>query len=121
MPIPIPPSFGRSEQGGVDFHPETLRYLREKKPRVYPLRLWRRRDVFAYLSQRQIPIPPSFGRSEQGGVDFHPETLRYLREKKPRDYRRFLEVFPYAEAHENERLRTHAGGEVHLPGLRAGI
>lgn len=69
-----------------------------KAKRIFPLRTWRRRDVLCYLSQRRIPIPPGFGRTEQGGVDFHPETLRYLKRYWPDDYVKIMEMFPYAES-----------------------
>lgn len=65
--------------------------------RLFPLRIWRRRDVLTYLRINRIPMPPAFGRDEQGGVDFHPATLRYLRAFWPADYAKILEMFPYAE------------------------
>lgn len=64
--------------------------------RVFPLRSWRRADVFGYLDGRRIPRPPGLGRSEQGGLDFHPEALAYLREHYPRDYARWVEAFPFS-------------------------
>lgn len=67
-----------------------------KTKRVFPLRAWKRRDVFAYLEERKIPVPPGLGRKEQGGLDFHPEALRELRDKYPDDWARWLRDFPFS-------------------------
>jgi phosphoadenosine phosphosulfate reductase len=64
--------------------------------RVFPLRSWRRRDVYAYLENRNIPAPPNLGRKDQGGLDFNPGALRELQEKWPEDYRRWLTDFPFS-------------------------
>ncbi len=62
--------------------------------RVFPLRSWRRRDVLAYLDARDIPRPESFGRKEQGGLDFHPEALSALSES---DWAKWRRDFPFSE------------------------
>lgn len=64
--------------------------------RVFPLRSWRRADVYEYLDRRGIPRPPTLGRKEQGGLDFHPEALAALRTERPDDYARFTRDFPFA-------------------------
>lgn len=64
--------------------------------RVFPLRSWRRADVFEYLKARHITVPESLGRKDQGGLDFHPAALRYLQETYPEDYQRVLRDFPFA-------------------------
>jgi phosphoadenosine phosphosulfate reductase len=73
--------------GGIDY----------KSRRVYPLRIFRRQDVYDYLAARQIPLPPGLGRKDQGGLDFHPEALRELKEKYPDDWAKWLIDFPFAE------------------------
>lgn len=65
---------------------------------VYPLAWWNREEVLDYLRVRRLPRPPTFGRQEQGGVDFHPDTYEFLRTRYPEDWSKWLEVFPYAEA-----------------------
>jgi len=65
--------------------------------RVFPLRAFRRREVYDYLDQRGIPRPPTLGRKEQGGLDFVKPALCWLREFYPDDYRAFLTDFPFAE------------------------
>lgn len=64
--------------------------------RVFPLRSWRRQDVFDYLAARKIPLPESLGRKEQGGLDFHAGALQHLRDHRPDDYARWLRDFPFA-------------------------
>lgn len=66
-----------------------------KTRRVFPLMVWRRGDVLAYLASRKIVQPPGFGRKEQGGLDFHPAALRAL---SPADQQRWLRDFPFAVA-----------------------
>lgn len=65
--------------------------------RIFPLRSWRRQDVYAYLASRGIAEPPKLGRKEQGGLDFHRGALETLREEFPQDYARWLRDFPFSE------------------------
>lgn len=87
-------SFSRAlimkQTGGIDW----------KTRRVFPLRSWSRSKVYDYLDAHDIPRPPTLGRKEQGGLDFHEEAIAALRETSPRDYRRFLVDFPFALARE---------------------
>lgn len=64
--------------------------------RVFPIYNWRRPQVYEYLHQHGIPTPPTLGRKEQGGLDFHPEALKYLAENYPDDWLRWLECFPFS-------------------------
>ncbi len=64
--------------------------------RVFPLRAWRRADVYNYLASRSIPLPDQFGRKEQAGLDFHPGALSALREDHPADYARWVRDFPFS-------------------------
>jgi 3'-phosphoadenosine 5'-phosphosulfate sulfotransferase (PAPS reductase)/FAD synthetase len=61
--------------------------------RVFPLRSWRRQDVYAYLDARGIPRPPKLGRKEQGGLDFHPAALAGLSES---DWQKWERDFPFS-------------------------
>jgi Phosphoadenosine phosphosulfate reductase family len=62
--------------------------------RVFPIRSWRRKDVYDYLAARKIPLPDGLGRKDQGGLDFHPEALRRLRDNHPADWQRWQRDFP---------------------------
>ncbi len=70
-----------------------------KARRVFPLRSWRRQDVFDYLAERKIEVPPALGRKEQGGLDFHPGALDALKRDHPEDWAKWLRDFPFAESH----------------------
>lgn len=72
--------------GGIDY----------KARRVFPLRSWRRMDVLEYLECRKIPLPPSLGRKEQGGLDFHPGAIEALKREYPQDYELWLRDFPFS-------------------------
>lgn len=67
-----------------------------KSGRIFPLRAWRRQDVLSYLVARGIELPPSLGRKEQGGLDFHPEALAELERTHPNDYAAWLRDFPFS-------------------------
>lgn len=70
--------------------------LDERARRVFPLRSWRRSDVYAYLDQRGIARPPTLGRKEQGGLDFHPAALAALRDEHPADWAKWTRDFPFS-------------------------
>ena len=76
--------------------------------RVFPLRSWSRRHVYEYLDSRSIPRPPTLGRKEQGGLDFHAGALEYLRVKYPRDYEKWMREFPFSEV-QAEGQKARAG------------
>lgn len=65
--------------------------------RVFPIRSWRRPEVYAYLEEQKIPRPDGLGRKDQGGLDFHPEALRTLRDAHPEDWARWRQDFPFSD------------------------
>lgn len=62
-----------------------------------PCANWRHNDVLAYLSRRGIEIPVA-AKAGMSGIGLGPFSLAHMREYWPRDYRRILELFPFAEA-----------------------
>ncbi len=70
--------------GGIDF----------KSRRIFPLRFWKRGDVYSYLADAGIPLPDGLGRKEQGGLDFHPEALKKLKNDYPDDWKKWIIDFP---------------------------
>lgn len=64
--------------------------------RVFPLRSYRRAEVYGYLADRGIRKPPKLGRNEQGGLDFVRPALEWLRDRYPRDFERWLTDFPFS-------------------------
>ena len=76
--------------------------------RVFPLRAFKRREVYELLDQRGIPRPPMLGRKEQGGLDFVRPALLWLREQHPADYARWITDFPFSGV----MLLDAARGEV---------
>lgn len=67
-----------------------------KSHRVFPLRAWKRSDVFEYLADRKIPLPNQLGRKEQAGLDFHAGALGHLRDEHPADWERWQRDFPFS-------------------------
>lgn len=78
--------------------------------RIFPLRSWRRQDVYSYLDKRGIPRPPKLGRKEQGGLDFHPAALAGL---APTDWAKWERDFPFSEM---QRRRVSADGSAPVAG-----
>lgn len=71
----------------------------EPKHRVYPVWDWSRRDVWAYIRRQRLPMPNTLGSdSNNTGFGFTLKNLTYIRDHHPGDWRRVLEVFPFAEA-----------------------
>jgi len=68
--------------------------------RVFPIFAFTRAEVLKYLQRALIPTPPSFGRVDQGGVDFHPATLAFLKNQYPDDYEKLVREFPFAPIQE---------------------
>ena len=72
-----------------------------KAHRAYPVRAWSQADVWAYVNQKKIPTPVRFPLGKSGrmsGFNLKPDTLVFLREHYPEDYRRVVDVFPFVEA-----------------------
>jgi 3'-phosphoadenosine 5'-phosphosulfate sulfotransferase (PAPS reductase)/FAD synthetase len=92
------------QTGGVDF----------KSRRVFPLRSWRRGEVYEYLDARGIPRPATLGRKEQGGLDFHEGSLRELSTRED-DWALWLQDFPFSELQirTDETTSAEDGGAEH--------
>ena len=60
-----------------------------------PLKSWTHTEVKAYLNRNRIQIPDMHTGTTQG-LSLSPESMRYLRDNWPDDYKRVLKVFPEA-------------------------
>jgi len=102
-----------------------------KRGCYYPLQRWTNTQVFQYLKLRHIPLPPEyrFMKGSWGGMrgsELHQVKLHF-----PEDYKKILEVFPFAAAIERNyeiyRLdqpvfpsRKAAAGTNTIPEIRDG-
>lgn len=74
----------------------------DKNKRIYPLAFYNNAMVFNYLKRNNILLPPDYRlfkyskNSSFGGING--DDLEVVRENYPDDYRKILEVFPFAEA-----------------------
>ncbi len=71
--------------------------LNHKRKIFTPIKDWNDTDVRAYLSARRLPNGSLAGRRSTG-ISLTAESLRYMRDEWPADYRRILKVFPLAAA-----------------------
>ena len=68
------------------------------------VRDWMTEDVYGYMQAKRIPAPTRVQVTEttsinlSSGFTLTASSLRYMRDHYPEDYRRVLDVFPYAEA-----------------------
>lgn len=69
----------------------------QRKNVLTPLRDWNKLEVLAYLALHKIPVPKSSGRSATG-IDLSSPSLCWLHDNHPDDFKKLLELFPYAEA-----------------------
>lgn len=94
----------RNDSLGRNLYLRQIGHYTTATTKLFPIRDWATRDVFAYLRARKIPLPRPLmeGERERGrvsGASLDPSFLSWLRRKHPRDYAKVLEVFPFADAH----------------------
>lgn len=78
-----------SEQGGG---------LNHKSHIAYPVWNWTTAQVRQFLTRKRLPVPPVIGGKDAGGVSLQDASLAWLKQHWPEDFRKVLEVFPFAEA-----------------------
>ena len=100
----IPYAF--SGMKGQDGYMKRMRLLTFKKRNgtyisergmVYPLATWTNAEVLRYISAKNLIKPFVYGEGVSQGFSITLDVLTLLKAYYPRDYRRTLEVFPYAE------------------------
>jgi 3'-phosphoadenosine 5'-phosphosulfate sulfotransferase (PAPS reductase)/FAD synthetase len=67
--------------------------------KLYPIKHWKEKDVFAYCKLNKLPLPVEYSMGEKH--DFcHPAPRRliWLKRSFPDDYRKVIEKFPKLEA-----------------------
>jgi phosphoadenosine phosphosulfate reductase len=82
-----------------------VRGLDEKRRQIWPIAYWNQSSVFNYLKQHNIPLPPDYRMSAPGDKrpprsfgTLGPDTLGFLREHYPDDYRKIIAMFPFLPA-----------------------
>ncbi|MEN6636079.1 MAG: hypothetical protein ABFC56_09525 [Clostridiaceae bacterium] len=65
---------------------------------VLPIEHWKKFDVLTYLKVNGIPLPPSEKGAVTSGVDLTVESILWLHDKYPEDFKLLLKWFPYAMA-----------------------
>jgi len=84
--------------------------------RLWPIWDWKLGELRRYMRLRQIRVPKKLGVRVSSGVSLQPHTLFELKKEHPNDYRKILEVFPFAEA---QVFRVERGDFNALPGVKA--
>ena len=91
---------------GVDGYMKRMRLLTFKKRNgtyisekgmVYPLAEWTNKEVLQYIKAKNLIKPFYYGEGVSQGFSITLDVLTLLKAYYPRDYKRTLEVFPYAE------------------------
>lgn len=83
--------------------------------KVYPLSLWKKGDVLAYIRERRLPQPIDYGSKKASvGVEFSAESFAWLRANYPDDLEKIYQVFPMSKEilfkyDQNERKNEISG------------
>ena len=64
---------------------------------VYPLSLWKDKDVLDYIRRNKLPQPIQYGNKRSNGVNFDVDVYVYLREFYPDDLKKILAAYPLSE------------------------
>lgn len=64
---------------------------------VYPLSLWKDKDVLKYIEKNKLPKPIQYGSKRSNGVGFDLDVYLYLRKHYPNDLQKILSVYPLSE------------------------
>ena len=77
----------------------TLKFnsINDKSKRLYPLALWKKADVVAYMKHNRLSKPVEYTMNKSNGIDLKLDVLLFLREKFQSDYEKILSHFPFAE------------------------
>jgi phosphoadenosine phosphosulfate reductase len=89
--------------------------LNRKYKRLHPISEWLDAEVYSYLRAKRVPLPVRLGDARMSGFDLEGPVLRLVKERFPDDYRRILDVFPFAEAsvfREELRAKRQASEEA---------
>lgn len=65
---------------------------------IHPIQHWKKSDVLSYLKVNRIQIPASRGNAVVSGVGLDPESVCWLHDCHPDDFRKLEKVFPYVGA-----------------------
>lgn len=65
---------------------------------IHPIRDWRKKDVLDYLKVNNIPLPKAEAGAVTTGVGLDHDSLCWLHDDHPEDFKKLLRWFPYAEA-----------------------
>ena len=65
---------------------------------LHPIRDWRKKDVLDYLKVNNIPLPAAEKGAVTTGIGLDHDSLCWLHDDHPEDFKKLLKWFPYAEA-----------------------
>ena len=77
----------------------TLKFnsINDKSKRTYPLAIWKKADVVAYMRQHRLSKPVEYTMNKSNGIDLTLDVLLFLRDNFLEDYQKILNHFPFAE------------------------
>lgn len=69
-----------------------------QRGRFYPISGWKKNEVVSYIKKRKLKLPVEY---EKLGFSFRSvdgKTMSFIKQQFPEDYKRALNIYPYAEA-----------------------
>ncbi|NDV93476.1 phosphoadenosine phosphosulfate reductase [Dysgonomonas sp. 521] len=74
-----------------------LQAINNKTKNVYPLSLWKKKEVLAYLKSRNLPEPIQYSKEAGNGLWFDLKVYLFLKDNYPQDLQKILSAFPLSE------------------------
>lgn len=72
--------------------------ISESTQKVYPLSLWKKGDVLAYIKAKRLPMPIDYKSAKASvGMQFDEEVFNWLRTNYPDDLERIYQTFPMSK------------------------
>lgn len=72
--------------------------ISESTQKAYPLSLWKKADVLAYVKAKRLPMPVDYKSSKASvGMQFDPEVFNWLRTYYPSDLELIYQTFPMSK------------------------
>lgn len=68
-----------------------------KARRAHPLAEWKKQDCINYIKLHKLPTPVAYNKKNSSGVTISEDVLRWCKKNAPRDYKRLIDAFPFAE------------------------
>lgn len=82
-------------RGGLLNAPYVERGIDKKNHRIFPLARWSEREVMHYIKLNKLFLSPEYHYDFRDINEFTPDSLRFIKQKFPRDFERIMSFYPF--------------------------